>query len=505
MDETRFEHPIYSSVDGYIEHCRKGLQGAATSLFNKLDNELGGRVEVFAIDAAKKSKNEFVVAPAKDSVFNSLGAQIGDLISTLKGIDKKNPLFSFYTPDLVRGYLAQLETKARKISKVVFFSEPIIIGSFVVYASLWFPANAYNKHYRLEIPSGLVHSLIDAAVVQFLRHSYVFMLHSFAPKGASQAFFMDTDYLLRESGKSLLARVSTYLPQEDILQALGASIRSTTLFEDLSEISKMPYEGVKARGNLLICASHYPTPHHPSIDLLMPFKEPVWSYERRRVRKLLEIAHDDVSLLYHRGYIYGLVRKKDDYDTTTETLFDIEIIGHAKWRLKHGEEILMVVEYDKPSLGVEPKAIAFEQLKELLVAEFTSLTEERRESLLSLAKMAMEQQHGTMLVISDKASEEAERLEKQSVAIKPTTIDTQLMSLITAIDGAVLLDTQGQCCAVGVILDGTMEPGKGDPSRGARYNAAIKYLSYAQQQQHKVAIVVVSEDGTVNVLPEVKG
>src|SRR5690606_18387049 len=127
---------------------------------------------------------------------------------------------------------------------------------------------------------------------------------------------------------------------------------------------------------------------------------------------------------------------------------------------------------------------------------------EKVKNFCSLIEKAMEQKHGTMLIISDHANEEAERLEKQSTRVKSRSIDDELMESITAIDGAVLLDTEGQCHAIGVILDGTMERGKGEPSRGARYNAAVKYLSYARQRGHKVVIVVVSEDGMVDIFPK---
>jgi DNA integrity scanning protein DisA with diadenylate cyclase activity len=78
------------------------------------------------------------------------------------------------------------------------------------------------------------------------------------------------------------------------------------------------------------------------------------------------------------------------------------------------------------------------------------------------------------------------------------------MKLVTAIDGAVLLDFDGLCYAIGVILDGTVKPGDGDSSRGARYLAAIKYLNWSEKNDHKCLIIVVSEDGMINIFPEKK-
>ncbi|HIB66545.1 MAG TPA: hypothetical protein EYO33_15875, partial [Phycisphaerales bacterium] len=62
---------------------------------------------------------------------------------------------------------------------------------------------------------------------------------------------------------------------------------------------------------------------------------------------------------------------------------------------------------------------------------------------------------------------------------------------------AVLLDPQGLCYGVGVILDGPATP-QGSPARGARYNSAIRYLS----AHPGCLIIAVSEDGPVDIFPQ---
>jgi hypothetical protein len=75
-----------------------------------------------------------------------------------------------------------------------------------------------------------------------------------------------------------------------------------------------------------------------------------------------------------------------------------------------------------------------------------------------------------------------------------------MVKKVTSIDGAVLLDRDANCHAIGVILDGVATE-KGDPSRGARYNSAIRY--YEQFESPKaLAILIVSEDGMINLLPD---
>lgn len=115
---------------------------------------------------------------------------------------------------------------------------------------------------------------------------------------------------------------------------------------------------------------------------------------------------------------------------------------------------------------------------------------------------ATKQKHGTMLVISSIAEKESNRLGKQSFAIKPLKLTPQVIQQITSIDGAVLLNEKSTCFALGVILDG-LATDKGDSSRGARYNSAIRY--YEQfGKENPLVIVIISEDGMINLIPQLK-
>jgi DNA integrity scanning protein DisA with diadenylate cyclase activity len=74
----------------------------------------------------------------------------------------------------------------------------------------------------------------------------------------------------------------------------------------------------------------------------------------------------------------------------------------------------------------------------------------------------------------------------------------EMIRRVTSIDGAVLLDAEGRCHAVGAILDGRATA-DGRPARGARYNSALRYVRDAGCP---TLAVVVSEDGRVDVLPD---
>lgn len=116
----------------------------------------------------------------------------------------------------------------------------------------------------------------------------------------------------------------------------------------------------------------------------------------------------------------------------------------------------------------------------------------------SSVEAAVEQKHGALLVVSAAAQSEAMRLAAQATPVKPSAPSPDVIRRITAIDGAVLLDPGGVCHAIGVILDGEAVE-DGDPARGARFNSAKRYVARARAE---TVALVVSEDGHVNMLPE---
>jgi hypothetical protein len=124
------------------------------------------------------------------------------------------------------------------------------------------------------------------------------------------------------------------------------------------------------------------------------------------------------------------------------------------------------------------------------------------DALWWIVEKAAEQKHGTMIVISDAAKSEANRLADQSTLIEPTLLSEEnILLMLTSIDGAVLVGPTGTCHAVGVILDGKAVAGKGTRARGSRYNSAIKYIATEEEKENKCLAVVISEDGMINLVP----
>ena len=123
--------------------------------------------------------------------------------------------------------------------------------------------------------------------------------------------------------------------------------------------------------------------------------------------------------------------------------------------------------------------------------------------LESVIEAAARQRHGTIMIIGnpEMIEAESERLCNAKVATGINTVNlyekSELISYITSIDGAVLMDTDCRCRCIGAILDGDAVT-RGSPARGARYNSTVNYINRRAQLDEYFVGIVVSEDGTVD-------
>lgn len=117
----------------------------------------------------------------------------------------------------------------------------------------------------------------------------------------------------------------------------------------------------------------------------------------------------------------------------------------------------------------------------------------------SIVESARRQKHGTMLLFTENALSESERLREAGyqVSVKEM-VSARSIEALGEIDGAMLLDQYGRFYMIGVILDGTMPPKGVDKGRGARYNSAVKY-SYSHKEE-KHLLIIISEDGYFDMI-----
>lgn len=159
----------------------------------------------------------------------------------------------------------------------------------------------------------------------------------------------------------------------------------------------------------------------------------------------------------------------------------------------------MGVRFGQPYL---PKLSGYDsKLRQDLPRLFAGISAAATELLVSLVRQAERERHGTLLVISAEAASEANRLKNQATPVEPRLLTPELLGHLTGIDGAVLVDANGNCHAIGVILDG-LASAHGDPGRGSRFNSAVRYVRSATEREVSTLAVVVSEDGGVDLIPD---
>ncbi|MCC3154896.1 diadenylate cyclase [Hymenobacter sp. BT770] len=290
----------------------------------------------------------------------------------------------------------------------------------------------------------------------------------------------ESEELLRGAGKTLL---------DTPAQALGLDPANTKLFATCNTISSLRYEGAEGVGKMLLARRG-----HPNVEEIFALTCPTELTDYRAVRKLLEMTTPDVHLLADGDNVYALGRQIGQYDAVREDLFVISFVTHYSWELQHAGHVLLRSHYGLP--GLPRTRLSRTSFRRALKHTFGLTDAPKVERLWDVVLEASRQKHGTLLVITTEALAEADRLKLQCTLIEPVPLTPLITRLVTSIDGAVLLDPEGYCYSIGVILDGRAS-GRGDSTRGARYNSALRYV---ESSDYPCLAVVVSEDGLVDVI-----
>lgn len=272
--------------------------------------------------------------------------------------------------------------------------------------------------------------------------------------------------------------------------AIGGQIYFPNLFEALNLVSSLMYEKTKGRGRLLLV-----NPDNPAITYALRFAVPVPFGEHRWVRKVLQMASPEFALIADYEAIHGLGTLNPEHNPARQDVFEIEFLDHYHWQLRCGRQVLLRSRYGEPKLPQEP--IGQARFEDNFSRLFPQSSPQDRQRLWELFKVMAEQDHGSMIVVASDAIEEARRLAQQGTAISPVQMTEDLLRSVSKIDGTIILDRHCICHAVGVILDGPAVEAC-TPSRGARYNSGIRYLSATDKAR---LAIIVSDDATVDVLP----
>ena len=333
--------------------------------------------------------------------------------------------------------------------------------------------NHTNMHMTVSLPIGVIEYLLRLATRSMLFREPPQSLLSGIADAASDA--------IRDAAQHLVYSVAT----------MAGNFLAHGLYAALQELVNMPYEGRAGAGAFILAKAT-----HPAVVVSIELTQPVEVGAGRQLRKLLEMTTPGLNLLCDGDQVYGLGYLDTSYDEASEEAFTLAVVSRGTWELSHGAKPLMRVTYGAPRLP-RPR-MSKERFADTVARVFGHIAEGDIDRLWQVAEVAADAAHGTMLVISAAADAETVRLAPQAIAIGPQPVAPETLRSLTRIDGALLLAPDATCHAVGVILDG-YAAGVGDPGRGARYNSAVRYT---QTTQAPCVIVIVSEDGMIDIHPE---
>jgi hypothetical protein len=354
---------------------------------------------------------------------------------------------------------------------------------------------AFGRHGGLQRNTRPIHayrdvriatSLLDAALLTF----FDTCAHLLAMREPGSDLYLlsnitSSEELLRRSGQRLTQTASTVANPTAV----------DSLWNVCNAVATMKYEGAETRGRII--ASRH---DHTSLVPQIRFSTPIPISDYRAIRKLLEMTvsgKDGISLLCDGLKIHGLGRASDAYDSSAEDFFVVNFLADGLWELQHAGRPLMQVRYGRPEIP-RPK-VSYDQFVKAIKSLEATISTNHIGELWNLIQAAIETGHGTLVVISREASAEADRLQQQAYSLMPEKMSVSLLALTSRIDGAVLLDLEARCHALGVILDGRATP-HGNSARGARYNSAVRYV---ESRRGKCLAVVVSHDGMADLITPV--
>lgn len=221
----------------------------------------------------------------------------------------------------------------------------------------------------------------------------------------------------------------------------------------------------------------------------------------RVIRKLLEMGNENQYLTACRDGDVWNIRGLYDRNIKNQGIV-FYITRHMAWNMEIRQRISVC--FNSGKYFIESREFAQREFKR----KYKELFEiECSEKITKIFNKAVEQEHGTVLMILEKteALKEVNLLLNIStgIEIEPADLNQEYAYSVMSIDGAAVFDEYGFCYAIGVILAGNADI-EGSPERGARYNSAVKYIAACAKRSIKALGIIVSEDRTVNIVSSVE-
>jgi hypothetical protein len=329
-------------------------------------------------------------------------------------------------------------------------------------------------------------SLVEAVIREIHENVQAEIVRPDAGDGLS--VLGSADQIIRQAGLRFFSGLLYRVDQDSMIGGAAAEV-----FDVLMRLALAPYERAEARGQLLFAdkAAGVGTP-------VLRLAQPVPLSQARALRKLLVLTNDELALRCNCDDAFELARLDSGGTAQSIPRVVIRIAGRGKWAVSFGDQHVMVMNDGVPSLP-QP-AVDELRLASNLRRILRSMTKTAAAAFARIGSNLATSGHGALVVLTENATEETIRLGHESLPITPMVLTPELARKVSEIDGALLCDPEGNCHAVGVILDGTASA-SGDRGRGSRFNSALRYVASSQRP---TAAMVVSEDGGLDLLPPLR-
>lgn len=483
-------HLIKLFMWGYQDHFRVGLEFRTKGVFEKLGAEAEPKVFLVGLRRPGFGLGHPVCVEPEDgewsvTLFEGLSEAVEAAIhkhplqqmlygDELSMREKPTRIRQLTIADEVK---RRLEDEDRRLGQRSFCSEACSVGEYDVVCVLQIPERLFAQYPSIDLTwqgEQYETNLVLACIRQILEEGRRAL---FVPDPGR----LDTDTM--RTAEEIIQVAASYFMRSPFLPGRFCT---TDLFEHLNRLSQLRYEGSAGVGRIVLAAAD-----DPNVEYVLRLKEPVKLLQTRWARKLLQMATGKAALIAQYGDITGLGQVSD----VSAPPYSIEFLDHHQWDLRRGDQILMRCRFGEARLPQEP--IGRDRFVDNMRQVFAKIDEPSIARFLKVLDLLTQLPHGSSVIIAEDAAEEAARLSNQGTVIAPVPLSKDLLERATAIDGTILTDPQGVCHAIGVILDGQAVD-ESTPSRGARYNSALRYVAAGSVPR---MAFVISEDRTLDVVP----
>lgn len=476
---------------GYQSHFRANLEYCAKRVFELLGAETEPKFLLVGLRRPGLSPGHPVCVEPEDgewplSLVEGLGERVGAAVPAhpMQDIFYTHEITMREKPERIRRLVIaeevkrSLDVEGRKIGRKTFCSQAYPVGDYEVVCALQLPEQLFRQYPPFEATwqrEVYETSLIQACVNVLLEEGRRGLALPEPGRWISDDATRSAEEIIRRAASNLMR--TSFIP---------GKFCTCDLFEAVNRLSQLRYEGSSGSGRVVLASAD-----DPNINYVLRLAQPAPLTETRWARKLLQMATAETALIAEYGTIVGLGRVSD----VSAPPFSIEFLDHHQWDLRRGDQVLLRCRFGEVRLPQEP--IGKERFIDNMRRVFIGIDEPAVARFRIVLDLLTQLRHGSSLVIARDAAEEAQRLARQGTVISPTPLTKELIERATAIDGTVLADEHGVCHAIGVILDGQASD-ESTPSRGARFNSAVRYVSAVPVAR---MAFVISEDRTLDVVP----